>query len=128
MTPERLEEIRAVLDPQYAPLSRVMAEMSPASSIALYDHIRDAISELLDEIDRLRALQEWRPIETAPRDGTPILAYYKIRNADGDEAWVVPAIAVYWLPVQWVNFETGGKLKVQPTHWMPLPNPPEVRE
>jgi hypothetical protein len=67
---------------------------------------------------------EWQPIETAPRDGTHILGY-----ADGEMA------AVYCLPT-W--YDDGWSLSVSgkpasdsyfwPTHWMPLPKPPETKE
>jgi hypothetical protein len=59
----------------------------------------------------------WQPIETAPRDGTEILAYnafagrYLTRFVDGE-----------WPKYGWDNMT--GVWYPRPTHWMPLPPPP----
>jgi hypothetical protein len=50
----------------------------------------------------------WQPIETAPRDGTPILTW-------GPE-FMCPCDN-YWLSGGW--YEYG-----EPTHWMPMPEAP----
>jgi len=66
---------------------------------------------------------DWRPIETAPRDGTPVLLRCKDRQmqvgefanrSDGTSFWEIG------------HTESGplGLLQ-EATHWMPLPNPPE---
>lgn len=58
----------------------------------------------------------WQPIETAPKDGTEILTCdkglgFSVRywgeNEDGDNVWLPRIRGVF------------------PTHWMPLPSPPE---
>ena len=60
----------------------------------------------------------WQPIETAPDDGRRIIVYdprvreahrVEIRGADGG----------FW---RW-NAASGG---TNPTHWMPLPEPPAL--
>jgi len=56
---------------------------------------------------------EWQPIETAPRDGTIILlSTPKGRVADG--MWHKRYGVWAWTYVM-----------VEPTHWMPLPEPPK---
>ena len=64
----------------------------------------------------------WRPIESAPRDGTAILGW-----ADGSFA------VVHWVDWgrgdgDWQLTETGSFADDGPwwpTHWQPLPPPPE---
>ena len=68
----------------------------------------------------------WRPIETAPRDGTRILVFDPVHGQrtaqlltameDGDE--------------QWIYARSLGSSAVaflcRPTHWKPLDDPPYV--
>jgi hypothetical protein len=65
--------------------------------------------------------QRWRLIETAPKDGTPVLlgwegvtSLWKGRWVRGmrrtHDRWDIPGLGI-------------GTLK--PTHWMPLPEPPQ---
>ena len=61
----------------------------------------------------------WRPIETAPRDGTEVLA-----NTSG-----LGRVVVYWDDgeSQW-GTGLGYLDRDAPTHWMPLPPPPTSAE
>lgn len=65
---------------------------------------------------------EWQSIDTAPQDGQKILGF------DGEDylviEWDKPMgnFPGKWLPsVQWWD----GFSDFHPTHWMPLPEPPE---
>jgi len=80
------------------------------------------------ENERLRAALQWQPIETAPRDGMPILAREKgagpavymmcaMWSGSELEGWRVPG-ARGWANVRWFH----------PTHWMHLPPPPALKE
>jgi hypothetical protein len=66
---------------------------------------------------------DWQPIESAPRDGTPLLVgvagddYYPRTAWWDDEAGA-------WL----VNERPRVCMLVTPTHWMPLPEPPELEQ
>lgn len=74
---------------------------------------------------------EWKPIETAPKDGTPILAF-NIRHPDS------PPVVVAWktepekdMPPEphWADAATraGNALYYNGryfSHWQPLPKPP----
>ena len=70
---------------------------------------------------------QWQPIETAPRDGTPLLLFSpapdKWKFAGGNTT----SGALIWVSGGWR--ETGGWRgdyhKDPPTHWMPLPDPPK---
>jgi hypothetical protein len=79
-------------------------------------------------------MSEWQPIETAPRErGTSILAYVL-----GDDHhpmifvahWMNPKIMFSSIytgaghPDDWEWVSGMSRIK-QPTHWMPLPEPPK---
>jgi hypothetical protein len=98
------------------------------------------------------ALSDWMPIETAPKDGTAVLGYDPqgvpigghsgwprdymhhvvvmrwAEDDDGEFAWVTPMHGLYGGssifrdPPDWAGHDA------EPTHWMPLPTPPEVTE
>lgn len=68
-------------------------------------------------------MSDWQPIETAPKDGTRVLV------ADED-VWM--AVARYWpCNSYWIEDAASGMKLNPPTHWLPLPPPPQspqVRE
>jgi hypothetical protein len=62
----------------------------------------------------------WRPIAEAPRDGTLLLGW------DGKEMAIVQAAK--WASSGWAvahDAEDYAWSDYAPTHWMPLPPPPE---
>lgn len=61
----------------------------------------------------MSAVSEWLPIETAPKDGTAIIA-----GAYGHRP-----VMVSWRE-QWRYPFTMRRLTYPPTHWMPIPPPP----
>ncbi len=79
-----------------------------------------------DEIERLHALTEWRPIETAPRDGTPMLLFLATpsrQDVAGGSLWLSVVIGDLQGPENHVISPFGDHVGI--THWMPLPAPPE---
>lgn len=83
---------------------------------------------------------EWKPIESAPKDGTVFLATVAFGDGVTTTEWS-DVVAVYWddctlMPDDgeepgWVvreipsgNYSCGGEL----THWTPLPAPPSLPE
>lgn len=88
-------------------------------------------------------MTDWKPIETAPRDGSEVLlfepgmdaAYWMAMETEGftfpansgrvvgrfyDNNWVSHAAEAGW----------DGSVEpapLRPTHWMPLPSPPDAR-
>lgn len=67
----------------------------------------------------------WKPIDTAPKDGTTILVYtgpccYVAKQN------VIPVHWSGWGGGVWENSTSGGKLSADPTHWMPLPPEPKA--
>lgn len=60
----------------------------------------------------------WKPIETAPRDGTHVLAYPVLFGVACVVSWHGAGNAGYWrLPM------TDQPTPYLPTHWMPVPSP-----
>ena len=68
-------------------------------------------------------MSEWQPIETAPKDGEDLLLWWEEDVA----------IGCWWLfhpnvhPPRWVDSreDAGVTHDPEPTHWMPLPEPPK---
>ena len=83
-------------------------------------------------------MTDWQPIETAPKDGTAVLVMRNtwpgIRGGRARRCDGINTVVAEW----WAN-ESGGsgawicymgltqdpKCPFEPTHWMPLPEPPK---
>ena len=63
-------------------------------------------------------MSEWKPIETAPKDGTKVLLW---REGNPTGEW--PFMAS-WERGMWAIYIDGQVIRT-PTHWMSLPEPPE---
>lgn len=62
----------------------------------------------------------WEPFETAPRDGTIVLAWIEV---EGDPEY--PNVVLACWSDGWYDASTGEYGDwFQPTHWMPMPDPP----
>lgn len=73
---------------------------------------------------------EWQPIETAPKDGTELLLWNgehiigwwetgrEFRGSDHFNDWSFGYETVS-------GYDAGFKRVNKPTHWQPLPEPPE---
>lgn len=61
---------------------------------------------------------DWQPIESAPKDGTRVLCWNK--------EWEAPESGCLYGPSWAANSLAADKggWKYQPTHWMPLSEPP----
>lgn len=74
----------------------------------------------------------WQPIETAPKDGTWILLC-KATDADGkpitgESFGLFVQRAAWWEVDGWVDYcamVRDPNVFFNPTHWMPLPEPPK---
>lgn len=75
---------------------------------------------------------EWQPIETAPKDGSDVLLYFPLEGLKGWSRVVI----CHWRTIgdergHWVwqdRAVRGYSDAYKPTHWMPLPEPPDVRD
>lgn len=61
----------------------------------------------------------WRPIETAPRDGSVILGAWLSKSPKG--VWVMRTVRAN---AQYERLWRSGPDTVWPKFWMPLPPPP----
>jgi hypothetical protein len=79
---------------------------------------------------------DWQPIETAPQNGKLILVF----SRDGRAENALFMTMAFWVPRNetvigvysnepisgaWAS-PWGDEIGFTPTHWMPLPEPPEV--
>jgi len=64
-------------------------------------------------------MSNWQPIETAPKDGTPILAFHP---------FVPIGQAVGYFTENGFFISAPGGWCLLPTHWQPLPEPPDNQE
>lgn len=69
---------------------------------------------------------DWQPIETAPKDGNIMVAY---ATGFGGAFGILPVVSVaFWYDIG----DTPGwndllyNTSSTPTHWMPLPEPPNA--
>ena len=99
-----------------------MNRMFPVDSYASgHKEARHAAAEIALEADRMLASQQWQDISTAPKDGTKFIAFEETRSECRiyeccwhDEFSLGHA---YWLD----DYDS----EPDPTHWMPLPEPPK---
>lgn len=66
----------------------------------------------------------WRPIETAPRDGKPVLFWYEGSQYEsrGHKIGCLSPFNGRWVPrINCTIFSTSWEAF---THWQPLPEPP----
>jgi len=76
------------------------------------------------EVERLRASQQWQPIETAPRDGK---AFFWIVPKTAEETFQDTSgnLILSKAPPHWeLCYFRGWNSLSKATHWMPLPEPP----
>jgi hypothetical protein len=81
-------------------------------------------------------MTDWQPIETAPKDGTPILLFYPgpdydsgNYHSDGEAVGVTMAVVRGRTTANgyliWEGYYSAvDPSYATPTHWMPLPEPP----
>ena len=81
--------------------------------------------ELISALRELRAYRKegWRPIETAPKDGTEILV---CGPACSGFYFSVACWKDRWQESWWSDYEDEELFP--PSHWMPLPAAPEPQE
>lgn len=119
---------------QYSNMSQQTAEQSAVKTLERLGYtyhggtqwkppLGKSAEPLLDRITELQAqLQQyqWQPIETAPKDGTEIIIYFKSNKKSFIVTW-------NYCGAYWMLFDTKEKTGT-PSHWMPLPAAPAIAE
>lgn len=88
----------------------------------VYDFSKDdRIAALLDALKELGVeVPQWMPIDSAPKDGTPVLVV---------KAPYLPCVCEWADTYGWIEpdeeIEWGKESNYKPTHWMPLPTKPK---
>lgn len=77
-------------------------------------------------------MSAWQPIETAPQGNGQLLGWFPMEDARGSVHvmhWDTDAYASrpkpHWSVYDWL-WGKASMRRNQPTHWMPLPAPPET--
>ena len=90
---------------------RILLSDDELAELAAWDHA-------VGETEYIRAdLAGWRPIETAPKDGKPLMLW---REGDPTGEW--PFMGD-WDEGVWRMY-IDGQL-IEPTHWQHVPGPPQ---
>lgn len=100
-------------------------------SLAGGAYLRAQLNQISDEQfdDRIRAIvaewaagqSQWRPIETAPKDGTDFIG---MRRDENRLLVLTTRYRKYAYSDVWENLEYDAVSPWSPSHWMPLPEPP----
>ena len=85
---------------------------------------------IIEAINAIPAVDEWQPIETAPKDGTVVILF----NDENDDCSKISVgvfdhsiwHCIYSLQTEFGEFGMDTFADCMPTHWRPLPNPPLV--
>lgn len=65
---------------------------------------------------------DWRPIETAPLDGSRVLLWG--HDIAGEKREFTEPLYGHWARQQWQVWGPDGRYVVRATHWHPLPDRP----
>ena len=98
-----------------------------AARILVKDHGNDPDYEDVVTVARAYiAAVEWRPIASAPQDGSEILAFIPAGAPSGGAKTNRRQCVMRWYdhPTQ-SGYWIGANLRGKPTHWLPLPAPPK---
>lgn len=119
---EELAAARALLEPEDDPTEKPLSE--------LVDQTLTDLAWYVKEHDKLREANAWQPIETAPKDDAKKLLIW----VDGElgiwyrDLYYTAGIGRGCLEGMsgWVDQEGCARYD-SPTHWRPLPDPPEAK-
>lgn len=89
-------------------VSRLLGEVMRGNPVSMLSF---NLARVVRQMRRDLAGRTWRPIASAPRDGTKVLCWSRDSGC-----FIARFDGTYWL--------VGIGAIVEPTHWMPLPDGP----
>lgn len=126
LTKEMLAEALDIVNKNVAFLGVPYTEKYGETPLDTLSKLARALHESWDDL----AAMEWQPIETAPRDGTKILVFFKYYGWL-TVFWGVPENSSVSEPYIWCldDYKFGpyalrGYCDGEDTHWMPIPAVP----
>lgn len=112
-------------------------DIDPFNQVQILTHeekliISEGLFKKLKPIMEFYGKYQWQPIETAPKDESGILLkteYEGIVIGYYGEACYRGNPIKLWMAEDWnADFCGCSPEKIEPTHWMPLPEPPKEEE
>lgn len=132
----RLPAALATLDAMVNEMRARKAEYTYAGDSVWLDHTAVTYATVMAAADEIRAalvaeIGGWRPIDSAPRDGTHIIAWCRRGSGQTPQCiapvwWCRPADLGGTGDAAWVYRTSVGLHFANPTYWQPLPKPPAV--
>jgi hypothetical protein len=107
-----------------AKLNALASRLTQMGEYEAVDLIDTVVARVIDAAPHAEAGDGWRDIETAPKDGTEILAYF-----DKSRFYFILSWGQSMMPDKhfaWVDDD--GVPNGIPSHWRPLPAPPAAQE
>jgi hypothetical protein len=71
-------------------------------------------------------MNNWQPIETAPKDGSYVIVGKSTWRISWQASWGEHSLAK--TTYGWSRFNSQGQDFLLPTHWQPLPEPPKIED
>ena len=103
-------------------------EYRAADVVAVLDDFKPSYHAALSA--QVQGVAGWQPIETAPKDGRTILAYFPLEGLGKDWERVMPVkYRESMMPEPWIFAgRAASSYSTGPTHWMPLAAAPAKQE
>ncbi len=127
-TPARSVPGEAALNTADKLRTLLMVQFSNLLNEPTCDYLRDQFARIINAAFEplLKAREGWQPIESAPKDGTSVLGFFPVLVGYTARQDVVPMHWSGWGGGIWANSTSGHNIDNAPTHWQPLPAPPNA--
>ena len=129
-----------------AELSHAICRPNDTKGVVTLSKQLDAVVAIFERFALAQTPDQWKPIETAPKDGTKIdllYAYPRGRTIDcmwreggvcGAGQWIwlkpiwssQPGMGIDWHLSPESDWEVCSYPNMEPTHWMPVPQGPDT--